>query len=63
MALDDHMLYADEFRPSELDPARRKLSNDFEKVRNAGCSKWLAKRRFGAEKHLMQVDEMLKVRR
>ncbi len=57
------MLYADEFRPCDLDPARRRLLKDFEKVRDAGCSKWLAKRKFAAEKHLMRVDERLKVRR
>lgn len=63
MPEDDHMHYADEFRPNTLDHARRKLLNEFEKVRNPGCSKWMAKRKFRAERHLAEVDEVLKVRR
>ena len=60
---EDHMVYSDEFEPSTLDHARRKLLNDFEKVRNPGCTKWQAKRKYAAERYLAHVDELLKVRR
>ena len=65
MVCDDHVLYSDEFRPCELDPARRKLLHDFEQVRNKQtCSKWIAKRKYDAERHLTYMDqEVLKVRR
>lgn len=67
MAHDDHAMYADEsceFPPCDLDGTRRKLLIDFESVRNPGCSKWVAKRKFGAERHLTHMDEqILKVRR
>lgn len=57
------MMYSDQFKPNTLDHARRKLLHDFEKVRNPGCTKWQAKRKFTAERHLAHVDEVLKVRR
>ena len=65
MAIDDHAMYSDEFPPCDLDATRRRLQLDFERVRNnAGCSKLLAKRKYGAERTLTHVDEhVLKVRR